>query len=66
MDTLTALQQIAEIGYPIAAIAKHIGYDPSTLNKWVNGRQTPSVVLQQKVREEIIRLKNEWMKIDIE
>lgn len=66
MDILTALQQVSDLGYSVAAIAKRIGRDPSTLHKWLKGTRTPSVEIQEKVREEIIRLKNEWMKIDIE
>ena len=38
MTVREALATANDIGYPIAALAKRIGKDPSTIQKWVRGR----------------------------
>ena len=66
MTVLEALIKVKEIGHPIANIAKAIGKDPSTLQKWTTGKSNNvSVELQQDILNEIRRLKEEWMKIDV-
>lgn len=66
MTTLDALIKIKELGYPISNIAKAIGKDPSTLQKWTTGKNNNvSVELQASVVAELHRLREEWLKIDI-
>ena len=63
MDIRTECLKVAALGYPIAALAHSIGKDPSTLNKWLKGTRNVSSEVEQAVKEEILRLKNEWEKI---
>lgn len=66
MTTLDALIKIKELGYPISNIAKAIGKDPSTLQKWTTGKNhNVSAELQDSVAAELHRLREEWLKIDI-
>lgn len=65
MDILEAIQKVHELGYPIATIAKQINRDPSTLNKWIKGTRNVSEDIEEAVRNEIRRLKEEWLNIDI-
>lgn len=65
MDMLEVIQKVHELGYPIATIAKKINRDPSTLNKWIKGTRNVSEDVEEAVREEIHRLKEEWLNIDV-
>lgn len=63
MDIRLECLKVAAIGHPMAAIAKNIGKDPSTLNKWLKGTRKVSPEVEEAVKKEIVRLKNEWMKV---
>lgn len=66
MTTLDALIKVKELGYPISNIAKAIGKDPSTLQKWTTGKNNNvSEELQASIAAELHRLREEWLKIDI-
>lgn len=60
MDIRLECLKVAAIGHPMAAIAKNIGKDPSTLNKWLKGTRKVSPEVEEAVKKEILRLKNEW------
>ena len=63
MDIRTECLKVVELGYPTAALAHAIGRDPSTLNKWLKGTRNVSEEIENAVKEEILRLKNEWTKV---
>lgn len=66
MTILEALIKVKELGYPMSNIAKAIGKDPSTLQKWTTGKNmNVSAELQKNVAAELHRLREEWLKIDI-
>ena len=57
MQTKEALQILKDLGYPIARLAKRIGYDPSTIAKWVRGQSLYlSEEAERAVRNEIRRI----------
>ena len=60
MDVKNELQKAIDTGLPIAVIAKRIGRDPSTLNKWLHNTRGVSKETQQLVKEELQRIKNLW------
>lgn len=66
VETQEALQKAYEAGTPIAFIAKNIGKDPSTLNKWLRGS---SKYLRKETEEDLIdelrRIKELWNNIEI-
>ena len=66
MTLKECLQAAVDAGMPVAFLAKRIGRDSSTLYKWLNSTRDPSEQVQQEVREELLRLKEEWNKIEIE
>ncbi len=57
--------KVQALGYPIAAIAKRIKCDPSTLSKWLKGKLNISENLQALVYEDLRKLKEKWMQIEI-
>ena len=50
-------------GVPNAFIAKHIGYDPSTVHKWASGVTKGSPQLEAAIAQELLKLKEQWMNI---
>jgi len=66
METKEALQIVRDVGTSIAFIAKSIGKDPSTINKWVHGSSKYlSVETEEKLKEKIREIKTVWEKINI-
>lgn len=63
MDIRKELIKAVELGYPLAAIAKHIGKDPSTLHKWYKGTRNVSPEVERLVEKELLRLKGLWNEI---
>ena len=65
MDTKSILQIFYDLGIPIAKIAKRIGKDPSTIQKWLRGtsgylkKETEDELRQTllEIQEEIIKIK---------
>lgn len=66
MTLKEALNAVAETGYPLATFAKNIGRDPATLYKWLRRDKNISEQVQNEIREELLRLKAEWDKIEVE
>lgn len=65
MTLKESLAAIIETGYPAATIAKNIGRDPATLYRWLKQERNISEQVQNEIREELLRLKAEWDKIEI-
>lgn len=66
MDAREILNKVSASGFPIATIAKRIGKDPSTLQKWARGTSPYlSEKTQQDLLNEIKRIKQIWNEIDI-
>lgn len=66
LDTQELLRQVYETGTPIAFIAKNIGKDPSTLQKWMRGTSPYfSEKAQEELIQEIKRIKKLWENINI-
>jgi transposase-like protein len=66
MTTQELLRQIRDIGYPIAILAKKVDKAPSTVQKWVTGASKyMSIDTEQALREEIKKLKEFWVNLDI-
>ena len=66
MELREALEYISDAGYPIAALSKSIGKDPSTLGKWMRG--TSHYLSEQTQRDtwrEIAKIKEYFEKIEI-
>lgn len=66
MNTKNAFLKIQELGYPVSLVAKKIGCDPSTLTKWLKGTNNISNELEEKVKKELISLKEQWLMIEVE
>lgn len=66
MTVREALATANDIGYPIAALAKRIGKDPSTIQKWVRGRSRISAQTEEKVKQDILEAKQRWAEIEID
>lgn len=60
MNIRNELQKVVNLGVPIAFIAKKIGKDPSTLNKWLHGVSNVSKEVELAVECELKRMKAEW------
>ena len=66
MTTKEAMDYVVEAGTPVAFIAKNIGRDPTTISKWWHGKTRLSAETEQDLRQEILRLKALWDKINLE
>lgn len=65
MDIKKELQKVVELGTTISFIARKINKDPSTLNKWLHGTKNVSLEVEEAVRNTLLELKEEWMKLDL-
>ena len=63
MNIRDELQKASDLGTSIASIAKRIGKDPSTLNKWLHGTRNVSKEVENDVANELKRIKDGWMNI---
>lgn len=66
MTVKEALLRANEIGFPMAALAKRIGKDPSTINKWTRGLSRLSAQTEEDVKQEILKAKQQWAEIEID
>lgn len=65
MTTKEAMDYVVKAGTPVAFIAKNIGKDPTTISKWWHGKTKLSAATEEDLKQEIIRLKAFWDKIDL-
>ena len=66
MTIKEALGYAVEAGTPIAFIAKNIGKDPTTINKWYHNKNNLSPQTEEQVKQELLRLKAFWDKVDLD
>lgn len=66
MKTKEALQAAYNAGTPIAFIAKGIGKDPSTINKWLRGTSKYlASETEEDLKNKIREIKSLWEQINI-
>lgn len=66
METKDALRAAHDAGTPIAFIAKGIGKDPSTINKWLRGTSKYlATETEEDLKNKIREIKSLWEEIDI-
>lgn len=63
MDIRIEFQKAVDAGLPISYVAKRIGKDPSTLNKWVHGTRNVSNEIEKAVENILLEIKEKWMNI---
>lgn len=59
------LKVIEQSGVTAAFLAKSIGRDPSTLNKWLKGTRNVSEEFKVDLANKLRELRDIWMEIDI-
>lgn len=65
MTIFEALKFAVEAGTPAAFIAKKIGKDPSTVQKWLRGKSNVSEETQEDIKQQLKKIKAIWDKINI-
>lgn len=65
MNIKNELQKAINTGLPLSIIAKKIGKDPSTLNKWLHGTRNVSPEIEELVYQVLLSIKDEWKNICI-
>lgn len=63
MDIREEFQKAINTGLPISVVAKRIGKDPSTLNKWLHGTRNVSSEIETAVSEILYEIKKQWEEI---
>lgn len=63
MDIRYEFEKAVAAGLPISFVAKKIGKDPSTLNKWLHGNRKVSIEIEEEVKQVLLELKKLWMNI---
>lgn len=63
MDIREEFQKAINTGLPISVVAKRIGKDPSTLNKWLHGTRKVSSEIETAVSEILYEIKKQWEEI---
>lgn len=63
MDIKEELQKAINTGLPISVVAKKIGKDPSTLNKWLHGTRNVSNKIEIAVYNILLEIKEQWKNI---
>ena len=63
MDIREEFQKAINTGLPISVVAKKIGKDPSTLNKWLHGTRNVSSEIEAAVSEILYEIKKQWEEI---
>ena len=63
MNIKEELQKAINTGLPISVIAKKIGKDPSTLNKWLHGTRNVSNEIEIAVYNILLEIKEQWKDI---
>lgn len=63
MDIREEFQKAINTGLPISVVAKKIGKDPSTLNKWLHGTRNVSSEIEDAVKNVLLEIKEKWQYI---
>lgn len=63
MDIRFEFQKAVDAGLPISYVAKKIGKDPSTLNKWLHGTRNVSTEIEEAVERILLEIKEKWRNI---
>lgn len=63
MDIRQETQKALNTGLTAAKLARSAGCDSSTLNKWVKGTSKMSEELQGRIKEELLKIKEQWNNI---
>lgn len=63
MDIRFEFQKAVDAGLPISYVAKKIGKDPSTLNKWLHGTRNVSTEIEEAVEQILLEIKEKWRNI---
>ena len=63
MDIRFEFQKAVDAGLPISYVAKKIGKDPSTLNKWLHGTRNVSAEIEKAVKQILLEIKEKWRNI---
>jgi len=63
MDIRFEFQKAVDAGLPISYVAKKIGKDPSTLNKWLHGTRKVSNEIEEAVEQVLLEIKEKWRNI---
>ena len=63
MDIREEFQKAINTGLPISVVAKRIGKDPSTLNKWLHGTRNVSSEIEDAVKNVLLEIKEKWQYI---
>lgn len=63
MDIREEFQKAINTGLPISVVAKRIGKDPSTLNKWLHGTRKVSSEIETAVSKILYEIKKQWEEI---
>lgn len=63
MNIKEELQKAINTGLPISVVAKKIGKDPSTLNKWLHGTRNVSNEIEIAVYNILLEIKEQWKNI---
>lgn len=63
MNIKEELQKAINTGLPISVVAKKIGKDPSTLNKWLHGTRNVSNEIEVAVYNILLEIKEQWKNI---
>lgn len=63
MNILFEFKKAVDAGLPISYVAKKIGKDPSTLNKWLHGTRNVSSEIEEAVKQVLLEIKEKWRNI---
>ena len=63
MDIRDEFEKAIDAGLPISLVAKKIGKDPSTLNKWLHGTRKVSKEIENAVEIVLLEIKEKWQHI---
>lgn len=62
-DTKVLIKKIISFGVPIAALARRVDKDTSTLSKWIRGESKISPKLEKQLLFMIEEMNKEWQDI---
>lgn len=65
MTTQEILERVAAEGQNISYLARLVNRTPTTINKWLHGHTNLAPDTEQKLREELKRIQQVWINLDI-
>lgn len=66
MTVKDAVNKLHSLGFPVSLFAKETGKAPSTIQKWANGsNKYLADDVQEIIRQKILEIKEEVMKIEV-